>query len=444
VELVQVRRILLAILVLSALAAAPVAHANVPPPRFSTDGRWIVDASGRKLVLRGLDVMGAEFTPTAAPLPFSGADFATIRAMGATVVRIPIAWANIEPTRGRYDPAALARAHDVVAAAGAAGLLVVLDMHQWHWSPCYGGNGMPEWATSPCPYTPATTQSVVEEAIPESAFWRSADLQSRFADAWAAVVTAVGAPPYLLGYDLLNEPPNGTIPPAVFERSYLVPLYRKVAARIRAIDPGGLIVVEPPLSASITRSVMPPLHIDRAVYSTHLYADSLNDAAGRAGDVAGPAQFAPELDLGAAEAARVGAAFWPGEWGNLDETQTVGYHELQYAEDMLAAQYTAMVGSAYWTFWNGFPFTTPVRQILTRPSVFAVAGTPVRFSGTETALSLRWVAGGGGVTTISVPASWTAPAVTVDAGVVTVARRPGWVDLSAPPGSTVAVTITGA
>src|SRR5262249_39232220 len=143
----------LMVAVLALLAVlVPSTRAATAAPRFSTNGRWITDAVGRTLVLRGVDVMGAEYTPTAQPLPYDATDFAKIRALGATVVRLPIAWANIEPTKGHYAATALARARQIVADAGAAGLLVVLDMHQWNWSPCFGGNGMPEWATNPCPH----------------------------------------------------------------------------------------------------------------------------------------------------------------------------------------------------------------------------------------------------------------------------------------------------
>src|SRR4029077_17729504 len=99
------------------------------------------------------------------------------------------------------------RARQIVADAGAAGLLVVLDMHQWNWSPCYGGNGMPEWATNPCPHiTSTSTAGPVIEAPAETAFWASSDLQAAFAKAWVADATAVGNPPNLLAHHLLPQP----------------------------------------------------------------------------------------------------------------------------------------------------------------------------------------------------------------------------------------------
>jgi hypothetical protein len=440
------RRIALGVVVLALLVGVLSPHhakAAGPKPRFSTDGRWVTDAAGRKLILRGLDVMGAEYTPTSQPLPYGAADFAKIRAAGATVVRLPIAWANIEPTQGHYDQAALDRARQIVTDAGAAGLLVVLDMHQFGWSPCFGGNGMPEWATNPCPHLDSSQSNPAVEAVPETAFWRSSDLQAAFARAWVAAAKAVGSPPNLLGYDLLNEPPLGLIPPAVFENAVLKPFYQRVAAGLRAVDPGGLMFVEPAVSSFAHRFTMVNLGIQRAVYSPHLYGDSFNDAAFHAGDFAGPTQFMPDLRLGEQEAKDIGAAVWPGEWGNLDPSQTVAYNVVGYAEDMLEAQDQVMVGSAYWTYFTGGGSWNPtITAVLTRPSVFAVAGTPTALSADEHHLQLQWTSSGG-TTRLSLPAGWT-PKVTTTGRVSAIPTQdPGWLDFRAPAGASVAVDVSG-
>src|SRR3954452_16086516 len=228
--------------------------------------------------------------------------------------------------------------------------------------------------------TGTPTDDVIE-APAETAFWTSTDLQAAFAKAWVAVAKAVGHPDNLLGYDLLNEPPLGLIPPAIFENAVLKPFYQRVAEGIRTVDPGGLVFVEPTITEFANRFTMVGLGIDRAVYSPHYYGDSFNDGAFHIGDFAGPAQFKPDITLGEIEAANIGAALWPGEGGNVDPTQQVAVNPTQYTKDMLTAQDDAMVGSAYWTYcrcggaWN--PTTT---GILTRPSVFAVAGTPLAMS----------------------------------------------------------------
>lgn len=437
--------VVLALLVgLAPTAATKAATGPRPPiPRFGTDGRWVTDAAGRKLILRGLDVMGAEYTPTSQPLPYSATDFAKIRATGATVVRLPISWANIEPTEGHYDPAALDRARQIVADAGAAGLLVVLDMHQFDWSPCYGGNGMPEWATNPCPHSSASTATLVTEAPAVTNFWTSTRLQTAFAKAWVAVARAVGSPPNLLGYDLFNEPPVGLIPPGLFENAILKPFYQRVAAGIRAVDPGGLIFVEPTISDFANRFTMVGLGITRAVYSPHLYGDSINDASFHVADVAGPTQFLPDLTLGELEANNIGAALWPGEWGNLDPSASPAVDVTGYAEDMLKAQDQRMVGSAYWTYFTGGGSWNPtIAAILTRPNVFAVAGTPTAITADEHHVHLQWTSNGG-VTRISLPANWTPSVATGGAVTQHTTTDAGWLDFTAPRGATVSVDVSG-
>jgi endoglycosylceramidase len=171
---------------------APVAGA--PVPRFSTHGQWITDAQGRDLFLRGVDVSGDEYTATTQPLPYGPADFRAMRAAGVTVVRLPIAWALIEPTPGQFDQAAIDRAVQIVNWAGAAGLLVVLDMHQYIWTSCFGGLGMPRWAVPNCPATPPTNEvsQLTDILTAENYFWKDPALQSDFAQAWVRVAQAVG------------------------------------------------------------------------------------------------------------------------------------------------------------------------------------------------------------------------------------------------------------
>jgi endoglycosylceramidase len=170
--------------------------ATSTPPRYSTNGLWVTDAQGRDLFLRGVDVTGAEDTPTSDPLPYGPADFLAMRAAGATVARIPIAWAMIEPTPGRYDPATIARAVQIVDWAGAAGLRVVLDMHQYLWTGCFGGNGMPRWTVPDCPASPPSSVATQEADVllAENAFWHSPVLQADFARMWVQVARAVGHP----------------------------------------------------------------------------------------------------------------------------------------------------------------------------------------------------------------------------------------------------------
>ncbi len=300
------------LVVLLSLLSGGASAASSTGPRYSTDGPWVTDAQGRDLFLRGVDVTGAEDTPTADNLPYGPADFVAMRAAGATVVRLPIAWAMIEPSPGRFDQAAIDRAVQIVDWAGAAGLRVVLDMHQYLWTPCFGGNGTPTWAVPNCPAVPPTNVALQEADIlvAENAFWKSPALQAQFAQAWVQVARAVGHPYFLLGYDILNEPGPGLIPNELFEQDYLAPFYRSVGRQLRQVDPGSLLFVEPSILNGLVNGVsqfLGPIGLPRVVYEPHQYgAVSLNvDGPLGVFDLLGPAQFIPDLTTDVAVAHRM-------------------------------------------------------------------------------------------------------------------------------------------
>lgn len=414
-------------------------------PRFGTSGLWITDSQGRRLLLRGVDVSGDEYTATNQPLPYDQASFSAIRATGATVVRIPIAWANIEPEPGRYDTAALERVRTILGWAGKAGLLVVLDMHQYDWSPCFGGNGMPAWAVPGCLHSNAGAAAVGEAAPAETAFWESHSLQDAFSAMWTKVATFVGTPKWLLGYDILNEPPAGLIPPEVFESTVLPAFYRLVGSALRRVDPGSLLFVEPAwLHSAVTEAsfFLGPIGLTRLVYAPHEYGTSLNDASGNVAELAGPKQFAPDLAATRLQAQRLGAAWWIGEWGDVNTSTDVSVNVNQYVPDMIAAQNAAMVGSAYWTYTTGsWPYTSEIHEQLTYVSPFAIAGVPRSFSSTSDTLELSWTAARG-TTIVSLPGGVIATVRALEGSVSWHQTPGGWLDLEARPGTTPSVEIT--
>ncbi|HUY63972.1 MAG TPA: cellulase family glycosylhydrolase [Acidimicrobiales bacterium] len=439
-------------------------------PRYSTQGLWVVDSSGRHLVLRGFDVSGDS-------LLYGPADFAAIRSTGATVVRLPMAWANIEPQPGVYDTTAIDHIVDVVRWAGDAGLLVVLDMHQDSWGPCFGGDGAPAWASSPCTDLAPTVASLpgvssvpgssvitgfgvgitLDPAAAETTFWTSHSLQEQYASAWAEVASAVGSPKWLLGYDMMNEPPAGLVPPGVFESTVLPAFYRLVGGSLRSVDPGALLFAEPGLThsaATASSSLLAPIGLARVVYAPHEYGTSGNDGSGDVWDFLGPTQFAPDLALDQFQATRMGAALWLGEWGSVNPASTISYNESNYVPDMVSAQDADMIGSVYWAYSTTGYWP---KGDLTRMCPFAVAGTPLSFTTGAHAVSFSWTAVAG-TTVVSLPAG-AMPVLTVTQGELTaravyntdgttvapgtsVGAEGGWLDLTAPPGTTVSIEVT--
>jgi hypothetical protein len=398
-----------------ASAARPLAG-----PRYGTNGLWVTDAQGRDLFLRGVDVSGDEYIPTSDPLNYDAADFVAMRADGVTVVRLPIAWANIEPEPGQFDPAAIARAVQIVDWAGAAGLRVVLDMHQYIWTTCFGGLGMPTWAVPNCPAKPPSNVAGQEADIlvAENAFWHSPTLQAAFTQAWVQVAEAVGHPYFLMGYDILNEPGPGLIPNEVLEQAYLAPFYRAVGTALRNVYPGGLLFVEPSILNGLVNGVsefLGPIGLPRVVYEPHQYgAVSFNaDAVVGVADVAGPTQFVPDLTIDLAVARRMDAAVWLGEWGAINPA--VSLRPTQYVIDDLTEQDHFMLGSSYWSYDSSLTGpNTAIGAQLTRITPDAISGTPTSIVTGTRSMTMSWRAAGG-TTLVSYPAGCT-PVTTVLAG----------------------------
>jgi hypothetical protein len=417
-----------------------MARATPAPPRYATDGLWMTDGQGRDLFLRGFDLSGAEYTPTGDALPYGTSDLAAIRAAGGTVVRLPIAWALLEPQPGHIDPAAVARVVQIVDWAGAAGLKVVLDMHQYLWAPCLGGLGIPDWAVPNCPSTPPTNiaEQEADIQVAAAAFWDSPTLQADFATVWATVVKAVGAPSFLLGYDILNEPPPGTFPPEVFESSVLAPFYREIGTRIRAIDPGSLLFVEPSILNGLVNGVsefLGPIGLPDVVYEPHQYgAVSFNaDTSVSVADLAGPEQFLPDLTIDRAVAQRMGAALWLGEWGAI--TPSASYRPVNYVEDDTTEQDRFLMGSAYWSL-DSAAADPAILAALTGVTPEAIAGSPTAISGG----SLSWTSDGG-PTAFALPAG-CAPVVHVGEGRATWTADAGTVTVTAPAGQATRATVS--
>jgi endoglucanase len=281
--------LLLLLLTMPALAA--------PLPRLHAQGVQIVDARGRPVVLRGINLGGwlveepwmmplATKPPEGSSLPpvkdhaslvavlgkrfgaagaarvqaafrnawLNESDFDRIRAAGLNCVRLPFLSSQIA------EPASLAKIDQAVAWAGARGIYVILDMHGAPGSQSdqdhTGMAGRNEFFKDPINVTRAET-------------------------IWTQVARRYRDNPAVAGYDLVNEPtgtPNSDTLYVVTDR-----LYRAV----RAADPTHLVFIEDGYTGIQYMPFPGPCGWTNVVYSTHYYdfkAKSADDQANKSAE----------------------------------------------------------------------------------------------------------------------------------------------------------------
>src|SRR3954452_25098975 len=183
-------------------------------PQLRHDGRWLVDSTGRVVLLHGVNAVWkhAPWAPpaTAAGFPASDADF--LAANGFNAVRLGVLFAGVMPKPGVVDTAYLDEVDRVVKVLAARHIYVLLDFHQDDYATRFTGEGFTEWAVQDdgLPFIP-TCSFFTNYFTPALArtfdnFWGNTDnLWESYAKAWSAVAQRWAHQPYLMGYDLFNE-----------------------------------------------------------------------------------------------------------------------------------------------------------------------------------------------------------------------------------------------
>lgn len=318
---------------------------------------WLRDAHGHALFLRGINVHEAAKYHPDHIIPLTDEEIALLVDGGFNMVRLLTHWEAIEPSDGGFDDAYLGRYANEVTRLTAAGLYVVIDMHQDLWGPPFG-NGAPGWA---CP------DEIKEGYQPDSPwwtnyfsdqvsgcfdrFWEDPGLQDRFAAAWARVAAAVCDNRRVIGFDLLNEPwPASRLGEEDFDREILYRFYRRVAARIERACPGRVMFLEP--SRAYDFGLVTPFELEpgdrtRVALAPHHYPPAVHEPGpGYDGDATALEEGFLALYRGYLDA---GVPLWVGEYGGI--TSNPGFEA--YLQDLHAIFYRHGVGSALWAYSLG-------------------------------------------------------------------------------------------
>jgi len=286
----------------------------------------IVDANGRTVLLRGVNINGIrdDYVDSATPLqtpypidpaaydngacpargtgvptiPICAPDAAQLRSFGYDAVRLPVSWSLLEPQPGAIDQTYIERIAQIVAWFKQAGIYTVIDMHQDAWSKyvftapgeicpppfdtvagAHEADGAPAWASTHL--TPACMLDGIREIDPAveedfQKFWIDAPgsdgigLQEHFSSVVLALVQRFQGEPAVAGYELFNEPlPGLLVVPELVDLSETFPFYARLIGSVTAAVPDfrQLFFIEPDALRNVTdqRSEFTPW----ALFSTY-------------------------------------------------------------------------------------------------------------------------------------------------------------------------------
>lgn len=369
-------------LVLLLAGGAGCSSDGAPPPTASTaalpalgvEGRRIVDDQGRTVLLRGpaVNQLGDYFQARAdipPVIPFSRWDLEQIAALGFNAVRLLVHWSALEPERGVWDEAYLARIRQAVRWAGELGIYVVLDMHQDAWgkdvntdpdevceapfAPAIGWDGAPAWATITdglprCRLLVRELSLAVARAW--ESFWEDRDgIQGHLVETWAWLAAAFKDDPTVAGYDLLNEPGIGEDYVETV-RVRKGAFYRRAIEAIRRAEAGArpkIVFFEPTVIWSGVPKEEPHPFTDdtQIVYAPHIYVESISIDVAILGTVLFPLPWG--FARADQEAAAYGAPLWSGEWGRFYDDG--GDYATRYA----ALEDRYQIGGSWWQWRQG-------------------------------------------------------------------------------------------
>lgn len=357
----------------SSAAAPPAGHVTGDVLLLSAvrgDRPRIIDAAGRQVLLRGVNVnqlvdFHAPRPGVPVTRPLTEDDYRQMAGLGFNVVRLGLSWSKIEPSPGRYDQSYLARADQAVAWAREQGIYTVLDLHQDGWSnqptppgaSCPPGtssmdgyDGAPVWATRAdgaprCQFTGRDISPAGDRAFTNFYYDRDG-VQTRLVKTWGMLAARYGGDPSVAGYDPLNEPGFGEQAP-ITSTLLLGRFYDRVLREIRARESRPhLFFFEPSIFWSGTGFDAIPRgsfsNDPNLVFAPHLYGESITMDA----SLGLPPVTTIEHGFTLAARAAKDIPVWSGEWGYWGEALSVRAKVRRYSEQEDAH----LIGGAFWVW----------------------------------------------------------------------------------------------
>ncbi len=368
-------------------------------PQLRTSGKWIVNADGNVVILRGVNLV-SKTGKTPEELGFDARHATMLKERGFNIVRLGVAWGNVEPylkpddgkTRS-YDTHYLSSLKATIALLAGHGIYTLVDFHQDAYAPPWGF-GSPAWAVisggkafpgkdvganTPSLGFPLNTfggTALSKLLAPDGvstdlcaafdAFWSDAAAPADARDIrreglwthYGAMLRFVAAffrdqGGAVAGYDPLNEPTPGSLwteaytPPFGFAKgspgfdAILARFYRECAVpNLRQGHPEAIVWFEPNVLHDMgAKTFLPDLGFDNLGFNFHNY-DELKPAKQKF-----VRPLAEALDYQKSVAA---IPVLCSEFGGAGTTDDL----VKAAEKVGALNDEAMISSIYWAWFN--------------------------------------------------------------------------------------------
>lgn len=409
-----------------ALASTACRTEKKEPPVARSGPSFMTDADGRALIFRGTNVESGAKSRPGHTISLTDDEIKMLgKEMGFNFVRYLVFWDGLEPQPGKYDEAYIDQIVGDIDRFVAAGMWVLVDVHQDVYAAKFCCDGAPDWAIRdddlPFKLNPSWSLNYLQPAVKRAwdNFWAykdgdHADLQDHYVAMLRHLATRLRTHPGVIGYDIMNEPHPGSyfdefevamrteseLSPE-FDKDYLHPFYQRAINAIREADTEKYVFFEARYGSpgDGSPSWIPPL-VDprdgdsRLVFAPHLYSFAME-----LNGVYTPEDPTIKLweENRKKELERQNMPLVLGEWGLAYGTED----SERYVTELVEMTERMLMGSAHWSFdpsgpdgWSIYDRENktfnPIFEIFDRPYPRVTAGEPTKLHFDADALKLTY------------------------------------------------------
>jgi endoglucanase len=276
---------------------------------------------------------------------YADADAAFLAETGLNCVRIPVNYRHLESDAKPFEIIEDGFRHldRAIAAGGAHGVYSIIDLH------ALPGSQNQHWHS--------------DNATHRALFWEHRHFQDRVVHLWEAIADRYKGNVWVAGYNLMNEPADES-------RAVVGPLYSRLAAAIRAVDPDHMLFLDGNTYSTEFDVFDEPL--DNAVYTLHDYVPA---GLGRGGHYPGAAAAEQKFLERSAYARKTGTPLYVGEFAPIyTGDPSVDAVRRQILDDQLELYRRYDAGFATWMYKDlgrqGLTYARPASPYSTRVADF--------------------------------------------------------------------------